>query len=296
MAALLCVTGTTHAATDAPPVPARDDANANSAQALVSRMTIEEKLALIVGDAEPTATYQGQAGYLAGVPRLKIPAMRFADGPPGVLTRVPSSSPPATMALAATFSREDARLNGIVIADEANRLGIDVALQPFVNIDRDITFGRAYNTLGEDPVLTGAIGASLIHGLQSRGVMAQVKHYVGYDTDAGDVKIDMQTLQEVYLAPFDAAVKAGVSSIMCSYNKINGPYACGNRELLVDVLRGEMGFTGYVTSDWGAVHDYDYMAKGLDMEMGGRSPAAPARRTSTGTSTTRSRMASLRLP
>lgn len=251
---------------------AAPDTDAARARALVAQMTLQEKLAVIRGDAEPATTYQGQAGYLAGVPRLGVPALRFADGPPGVLTRVPSSSPTATMGLAATFSREDARRNGVIIADEANRLGVDVALQPFVNIDRDITFGRAYNTYGEDPVLTGAIGASLIRGLQSRGVMAQVKHYVGYDTEASDVTIDRQTLHEVYLAPFDEAVKAGVSSVMCSYNRINGPYACGNRELLVDVLRGEMGFRGFVTSDWGAVHDYDYLAKGLDMEMGGRPP------------------------
>lgn len=260
-AALLCLAGGALAAHDT-----------DVARALVSRMTLQEKLALIRGDAEPTATYQGQAGYLAGVPRLGIPAMRFADGPPGILTRVPSSAPTATMGLAATFSREDARRNGIIIGEEANRLGVDVALQPFVNIDRDITFARAYNTYGEDPVLTGAIGASLIKGLQSRGVMAQVKHYVGYDTNARDVTIDMQTLHEVYLAPFDDAVKAGVSSVMCSYNRINGPYACGNRDLLVGVLRGEMGFKGFVTSDWGAIHDYDYLAKGLDMEMGGRAP------------------------
>lgn len=248
------------------------DTDFAKAQALVSRMTLEEKIGLIRGDAEPAATYQGQAGYLPGVPRLNIPGMRFADGPPGVLTKVPSSAPTATMGLAATFSREDARRNGVIIADEANRLGVHVTLQPFVNLDRDITFGRAYNTYGEDPVLGGAIGASLIEGLQSRGVMAQVKHYVGYDTEAMDVTIDSQTLHEVYLAPFDDAIKAGVSSVMCSYNRINGPYACGNRELLVDVLRGEMAFKGFVTSDWGAIHDYDYLANGLDMEMGGRPP------------------------
>jgi beta-glucosidase len=251
---------------------AAHDTNAEKARALVSQMTLEEEIGLIRGDAEPTATYQGQAGYLPGVPRLDIPPMRFADGPPGILTKVPSSSPTATMGLAATFSREDARRHGIIIGDEANRLGINVALEPFVNIDRDITFSRAYNTYGEDPVLTGAISASLIEGLQSRGVMAQVKHYVGYDTDASDVTIGEQALHEVYLAPFDDAVKAGVSSVMCSYNRINGPYACDNRHLLVDVLRGEMGFTGFVTSDWGAIHDYGYLANGLDMEMGGRPP------------------------
>ncbi len=241
-------------------------------QSLLSQMTLDEKMALIRGEYEPMATNQGQAGYLPGVPRLHIPSLRFADGPPGLLTRTPSPALTATMGLAATFSKEDARENGVIVGDEAIRSGIDVALQPFVNIDRDITFTRAYNTYGEDPLLSGAMGAGLIEGIQSRDVMAQVKHYIGYDTNAGDVMIDMQTLHEVYLLPFDDAVKVGVSSLMCSYNRINGPYACDNKELLVDVLRGELGFKGFVTSDWGAVHDYDYLVHGLDMEMPGLVP------------------------
>lgn len=237
---------------------------------LLSQMTLEEKMALIRGEVEPPATSQGQAGYLAGVARLGIAPMRFADGPPGVLVRNPSPALTSTMGLAATFSRADAHDNGIVIGDEANRLGINVVLEPFINIDRDIAFERGYNTYGEDPVLTGAIGAELIKGIQARGVMAQAKHYIGYDTGGVDVTIAPQALHEIYLAPFDEAVKAGVSSVMCSYNRINGPYACGNAETLTDILRGEMGFAGFVTSDWGAVHDYDYIAKGLDMEMPGR--------------------------
>jgi beta-glucosidase len=237
---------------------------------LIAQMSLEEKMALIRGEVESADTNQGQAGYLTGVKRLAIAPLRLADGPPGVLTRGASPALTATMGLAATFSRADARDNGIVIGDEANRLGIDIVLEPFINIDRDLAFGRGYNTYGEDPVLTGAIAADLIRGIQARGVMAQAKHYIGYDTEAADVTISPQVLHEVYLAPFDDAVKAGVSSIMCSYNRINGPYACGNRETLTDILRGEMGFDGFVTSDWGAVHDDDYLAKGLDMEMPGR--------------------------
>jgi beta-glucosidase len=238
--------------------------------ALLSQMTLEEKMALIRGEVEPADTNQGQAGWLPGVKRLGVPALRLADGPPGVLTRQPSPALTATMGLAATFSRMDARDNGTVIGDEANRLGIDVVLEPFINIDRDLAFERGYNTYGEDPMLTGAIAADLILGIQDRGVMAQAKHYVGYDTGGWDVTITPQVLHEVYLAPFDDAVKAGVASIMCSYNRINGSYACGNSETLTDILRGEMKFEGFVTSDWGAVHDYDYLAKGLDMEMPGR--------------------------
>lgn len=241
-------------------------------KALLGRMTLEEKMALIRGEYEPMATNQGQAGFLPGVPRLNVPSLRFADGPPGLLTKIPSPALTATMGLAATFSKEDARQNGVIVGDESIRLGIDVALQPFVNLDRDITFSRAYNTYGEDPVLSGAMGVGLIDGIQSRKVMAQVKHYIGYDTNGADVTIDRQSLHEVYLAPFADAVKANVSSIMCSYNHINGPYACDNKELLVDVLRGELGFKGFTTSDWGAIHDYDYLAHGLDMEMPGLVP------------------------
>ena len=181
---------------------------------LLSQMALEEKMALIRGDSEPPATNQGQAGYLPGVPRLGIPPIRMSDGPPGVLTRVPSQAETATMGLAATFSVKDAEDNGIVIGREAKSLGIDVVLQPFINIDRDITFERGYNTYGEDPALTGAMGAGLIRGIQSQGVMAQAKHYVGYDTDASSVVIDPQTLREIYVAPFVDAVNAGVSSIM----------------------------------------------------------------------------------
>ena len=107
---------------------------------LLSEMTLEEKMALLRGDSEPPATNQGQAGYLTGVPRLGIPPIRMSDGPPGVLTRQASQAETATMGLAATFSVKDAEDNGIVIGREAKSLGIDVVLEPFINVDRDITF------------------------------------------------------------------------------------------------------------------------------------------------------------
>ena len=236
---------------------------------LLSQMTLKEKLTLIHGTHEAPSLYQGQAGYLAGIPRLGIPGLRFADGPPGVLTRHPSQGETATMGVAATFSIRDAQDNGIVIGREARSLGIDVALQPFVNIDRDLEFGRGYNTFGEDPFLTAQMGAAEIKGIQSQHVMAQVKHYVGYDSDATNIYIDDQTLHEVYVAPFDAAVKADVSSIMCSYNRLNGTYACGNPDSMTKILRDQIGFKGFVTSDWGATHAVDFINAGLDMEMPG---------------------------
>jgi beta-glucosidase len=236
---------------------------------LLSQMTLEEKLTLIHGTHEAPATYQGQAGYLGGVTRFNIPGLRFADGPPGVLTRHPSQGETATMGVAATFSRKDAEDNGIVIGREARALGIDVALQPFVNIDRDLEFGRGYNTFGEDPFLTAEMGAGEIKGIQAQHVMAQVKHFVGYDSNGTNIFVDDQTLHEVYVAPFDAAVKAGISSMMCSYNRINGTFACGNSSTLTKILRDEIGFKGFVTSDWGAVHAVNFMNAGLDMEMPG---------------------------
>jgi beta-glucosidase len=233
---------------------------------LLSEMTFEEKVSMLDGSDEPAATFQGQAGYLAGVPRLGIPSMRFADGPPGVLTRVPSTALTATMGLAATFSRDDARQNGVVIARDARSLGIDVVLQPFINIDRDLSFSRSYNTFGEDPLLSGQIAAAEIEGIQSQGILAQAKHYVGYDGGT-DVFIGPQALHEIYVAPFDDAVRAGVASIMCSYNKINGAYACNNPDTLITVLRDQVGFRGFVTSDWGANHTPDFVKDGLDLEM-----------------------------
>lgn len=236
---------------------------------LLSQMTLEQKLTLLHGTHEDPKVYQGQAGYLSGIPSLGIPGLRFADGPPGVLTRHPSQGETATMGVAATFSAKAAEDNGVVIGREARSLGIDVALQPFVNIDRDLEFGRGYNTFGEDPFLTSIMGAAEIRGIQSQHVMAQVKHYVAYDSNSGNIFVDDQTLHEVYVAPFDAAVKAGVSSIMCSYNRVNGTFACSNKNTLTTILRDQIGFKGFVTSDWGAVHSVDFIKAGLDMEMPG---------------------------
>jgi beta-glucosidase len=243
---------------------------------LVSQMTLEEKIKLIDGTQEDPAVYQGQAGYLLGVPRLHVPGLRFADGPPGVLTRHPSHAETATMGVAATFNRKTAEENGVLIGREERSLGIDVALQPFVNIVRDLEFERAFNTFGEDPYLTSEMGVAEVKGIQSQHVMAQIKHYVGYDSEGVSTWIDDQTLHEVYVAPFEAAVKrADVSSVMCSYNRLNGDFACGNKSSLQKILRDEIGFKGFVTSDWGAVHAVDFINKGLDMEMPGEPGPGP---------------------
>lgn len=244
--------------------------NAPRVAALLKKMTLDDKFNLIRGMTEDDRTNQGQAGFLPGVPRLGVPSLRLADGPPGILTRKASIIPTSTMGLAATFSKQDAYDNGVVIGEEAKRLGIDVALEPFINMFRDSGFRRGWNTYGEDPLLTGSMGAAVIKGIQGQGVMAQAKHLIGYDMTGYDVSIPEQALHEVYLAPFQDAIDAGVASIMCSYNKLNGEFACGNSSLLEHVLRDQMGFKGFVTSDWGGVHSALYVQKGMDMEMPGR--------------------------
>jgi beta-glucosidase len=250
--------------------PTRDD----RVERLIAQMTLDEKLGLLEGQLEPDAPgKQYQAGYIAGIPRLGIPPLKLADGPPGVATRQPSTGMTCTMGVAATFSLDDARSNGIVIGRDAKALGQDVVLEPFVNLDRDPAWGRGFNTFGEDPLLTGMIGAAEIQGIQSQGVMAQVKHFIAFE-GANNVIVDDQTLHEVYLQPFALAVEAGVASIMCAYNAINGVQACGSSALLTQVLRNELGFEGFVTSDWGANHATTYLNAGLELEMPGGAPAA----------------------
>jgi beta-glucosidase len=247
---------------------------------LLSEMTLDEKLTLLEGAQEAASTNQFQAGYLPGIPRLGIPSLRLSDGPPGVATRQPSVGMTGTMGVAATFSQRDAYLNGQVIGRDARALGVDVVLEPFVNIDRDPTWGRAFNTFGEDPLLTGQTGAAEISGIQGQGTMAMVKHFIAYD-GGNNVVVDSQTLHEIYLEPFADAIDAGVASIMCSYNTVNvvpatpstggtpGSYSCGNSATLTGILRGELGFQGFATSDWGANHATSFINDGLDMEMPG---------------------------
>jgi len=253
-----------------PPIVTRDA----KVDKLLSEMTLSEKITLIHGAPEDPLTSRAEAGYIPGVPRLGIPSLRLVDGPLGVADRDASTGMTSTMGLAATFSKEDARLNGVVVGKDARALGQDIVLEPFINITRDFTFTRAYNTFGEDPLLTGQIAGAFIQGVQTQGVMAQAKHYIAYD-GGNDVIVDPQTLREIYIAPFVDAVNADVSSVMCSYNKINGPYACGNPDTQVQILKQEDGFKGFVTSDWGAVHSTLFLNDGLDLEMPGAAEKAP---------------------
>jgi beta-glucosidase len=230
-------------------------------------MTRAEKISLLRGARDPEEL--GGAGYWPGLPRLGIPPLRFADGPPGINLNRDATAMPAPVALAATFSTEAARRYGVVLGREAKALGQDVVLAPHINIVRDPLFRRNHTTLSEDPFLTAQLAAAEIAGIQSQGVMACAKHVAGY-SGADNVTIDERTLHEIYLPAFEAVVHAGVASIMCAYNTINGAPACENEELENEIVRKQWGFQGIVVSDWGAIHTPLAIQKGADLEMPGR--------------------------
>ncbi|MCL6545960.1 MAG: glycoside hydrolase family 3 C-terminal domain-containing protein [Bryobacteraceae bacterium] len=234
---------------------------------LLRQMTLDEKLSLLRGARDPESL--GQAGYWPGLPRLGIPPLRFADGPAGVMVAADATAMPAPVLLAATFSPDLARRFGEVLGREARSLRQNVLLAPYVNIVRDPLFRRIYSTLGEDPTLSAALGAAIVEGIQQQGVLAQAKHIAAYN-GPDSVFLDERTLREIYLPVFESAIRAGVSSLMCAYNRVNGLPACHNPELLNRWLRQEMGFEGFVTSDWGAVYGPDALAAGTDLEMPGR--------------------------
>ncbi|NIM50740.1 MAG: prolyl oligopeptidase family serine peptidase [Gemmatimonadales bacterium] len=239
--------------------------------ALLAAMTLDEKLSFLYGARDPSD--RGQAGYVPGVPRLGIPPLRLADGPAGIRTSLPATALPAPVALAASFDPDLARRFGQVIGREGRARHQDVLLSPMVNIVRVPEAGRNFETLGEDPLLAARMVAEEVRGIQGESLIATVKHYVAnnYERDrtSTSAEVDGRTLSEIYLPGFEAAVDAGVGSIMCSYNRVNGVYACDSEELLTDILRDRFGFDGWVMTDWFARHSLGSLEAGLDQEMPG---------------------------
>ncbi len=250
-----------------------DVALADRVDDLLAALTLDEKVALLHGAEDPLTAIgspaQRGAGYLPGVPRLGIPPLRLTDGPAGIRTGLPATAMPAPMALAASFDVDLARRFGAVLGREARANNQDVVLGPMVDIARVPVAGRNFETLSEDPLLAGRIAAAEVAGIEAQGVIATVKHLgANHQEDhrqATDARIDSRTLREIYLPAFAAA---GASAAMCGYHKVNGVAACENAVLLDGLLRGELGFRGFVMSDWGATHSsLASLAAGLDLEM-----------------------------
>ena len=237
---------------------------------VVSAMTLDEKIGLVHG---ARSVY---VGFVPAIPRLCIPALKLEDGPAGVADGMTGVTQlPAPVALAASWDTSLARAYGALIGDEEWGKGANVNLGPTVNIVRDPRWGRAFEAFGEDPYLTGQIGAAEIRGVQGRGVLSQVKHWVLYNqetfrnTPADDVIVDRRTLHEIYMPQFETAVRqGGASSVMCSYSTIGGTYACETGYTQDTVLKGWWRYPGFITSDWGATHSTAASAGGgLDMQM-----------------------------
>ncbi|MEV4289911.1 glycoside hydrolase family 3 C-terminal domain-containing protein [Nonomuraea bangladeshensis] len=254
--------------------PVRADVRPSRVDALLRGLTLQEKIALLHGAADPAA--KGAAGYVPGVPRLGIPELRLADGPAGVRGAVQAggraTALPAPVALAATFDPGLARRYGAVLGRECRALGMDVILAPMVNIVRVPQAGRNFETLGEDPVLAAALAAAEVRGIQGEGAIATVKHYAANNFENErqnvDVRVDERTLREVYLPAFEAAVAAGAGAVMAAYPRVNGRYCAENRHLLTEILRDEWRFAGWVMSDWGGTRSgVPSVEAGLDMEM-----------------------------
>ncbi len=233
--------------------------------AIIQKMTPEEKI-----------DYIGGTGFaIRAIPRLNLPAFEMSDGPYGVRSNAgfPSTTYVAGIGLAASWNRELAARVGEGIGKDARARGIHYMLGPGVNIYRSPVNGRNFEYFGEDPFLSASMTVGYITGMQTQGVSATVKHFMGNNSEFlrhdSDSIIDERTMREIYLPAFEGAVKkAHVGSIMDSYNLTNGQHMTQNGYLNTDIARKEWGFNGVMMSDWVATYDAVAAANGgLDLEM-----------------------------
>ena len=235
------------------------------ASLLLERLTLQQKVALMHG--ADTDVY---SGYVPGNAELAIPALTLNDGPAGMRIG-PSTALPAPLALAASWDRTLATEYGEVLGRDTRAKGADVILGPMVNIVRASQAGRTFESFGEDPYLASQMVAPEIRAIQAQHVIATIKHFALNNQENGRLRdrsiVDDRTLHEIYLPAFRASASAGVGAAMCAYNRIDADWACENHRML-SMLDGELGFDGFIMSDWGAQHSTVAAANaGLDMEM-----------------------------
>src|SRR5215813_6617678 len=254
---LFCLCGFSQSPSSSPQIEQRIDS-------ILSQMTIEEKIDLLGGVDD---------FYVRGVPRLGVPRLRMADGPLGVRNYGPATTMAGGIALAATWNPTLAERVGTEIGRDARAKGVHFLLGPGVNIYRAPMNGRNFEYFGEDPFLASRIAVGYINGVQSLGVSATVKHFMGnnseFDRHNTDSVIDERAMREIYLPVFEAAVRdAHVGAIMDSYNLTNGEHMTQSTYLNIDVVKKEWGFDGIVMSDWTSTYDAIGAANaGLDLEM-----------------------------
>jgi beta-glucosidase len=234
------------------------------AESILSQMTLEEKIDLVGGV---------DGFFIRDIPRLNWPRLKMADGPVGVRNFGPATAFAGGITLTATWNPVLAERVGTELGRDSRAKGVHFLLAPGVNINRAPMNGRNFEYFGEDPFLASRIAVSYIKGVQSQGVSATVKHFLGnnseFDRHNTDSIIDERTLREIYLPVFEAAVKeAHVGAIMDSYNLTNGQHMSQNKYLLTDVVKKEWGFDGIVMSDWSATYDgVEATNGGQDLEM-----------------------------
>jgi beta-glucosidase len=276
---------------DAPVLAARTSGTPDErAAAVLAQMTLGEKLRLLKGyfgtdfpSAEfvaPPEARQGSAGYVPGIPRLGVPPQWQADAGIGVAmqggaeVKRPRTALPSGLATAATWDRELAFAGGAMIGAEARADGFNVLLGGSVNLIREPRNGRNFEYAGEDPLLAGTMVGAQIAGVQSNHIVSTAKHYAVNAQETargtGNSVVEEGALRMADLLAFQIALEQGdPGSVMCAYNRVNGPWSCEHPFLLTQVLRNEWGWPGYVLSDWGAVHSTAASANaGLDQESG----------------------------
>lgn len=245
---------------------------------LIAKMTLEEKASLCSGH---------DFWHSEGVDRVGIPSVMLTDGPHGIRKRAEKSSEkshsvlkgapaicyPTASATACSWDTELIYEMGQALGDECRKEKVSVLLGPGVNIKRSPLCGRNFEYFSEDPLLAGEMAAAFINGVQSKGIGTSIKHYAANNQETRrmtvNAVVDERTLREIYLTPFEIAVKkAQPWTVMCAYNRLNGTYCAENKWLLTDVLRGDFGFKGLVVTDWGAENDrVEGLLAGQELEM-----------------------------
>ena len=257
------------------------------AAATVKAMTTEEKTILTKGimplplfpnAPKPPADAITGAGYIHGIPRLGVPALKESDASLGVayvmgLRKDGSTALPSGVAQAATWNPEILYKGGAAIGSEARAKGFNVLLAGGVNLTRDPRNGRTFEYLSEDPLLSGTLVGEAIRGIQSNGIISTIKHWALNGQETGrkfvDIRVSEAAARESDILAFQLGIERGQPlSVMCAYNKVNGDQACSSDWLLNKVLKKDLGWKGFVMSDWGAVPGVEAAMNGLDQQSG----------------------------
>jgi len=257
------------------------------ASMVVKAMTLDEKISFLHGTGmmglspmSPLAVNSnGGAGYVPGIPRLGVPAIQMSDAAYGVRNSGEngrySTALPADVAGAASWDLDAGYEYGALIGRELRAQGYNMTLGGGVNLTREPRNGRTFEYLGEDPILAGKMVGSVMKGLQAQHVLGDIKHYALNDQESGrnavNITIDKRAARESDLLAFEIGLQeTDIAAVMCSYNRLDGDYACENKYLLTDVLKNAWNFKGFVLSDWGGAHSVEKAsAAGMDHEQPG---------------------------